>query len=79
MCTDAYRAALTRDFSSTAAPAPAPAPAPGQRPALVAAWLEPRIHQVSGVTLREALTPLPPATRDSLLAARAAIKATGAS
>jgi len=29
MCTDAYRAALTRDFSSTASPAPAPA----QRPA----------------------------------------------
>jgi 3-methyladenine DNA glycosylase AlkD len=41
-----------------------------KRPALVAAWLEPRIHQVSGVTLREALKPLPPATRDSLLAAR---------
>ena len=41
-----------------------------KRPALVAGWLAPRIHQVSGVTLREALKPLPPATRDSLLAAR---------
>ena len=29
MCTDAYREALTRAFSSTASPAPAPAPAPG--------------------------------------------------
>ncbi|MGA2826028.1 MAG: DNA alkylation repair protein, partial [Streptosporangiaceae bacterium] len=48
-----------------------------KRPALVADWLEPRILQVSGVTLREALKPLPPATRDSLLAARDAIKATG--
>ena len=26
MCTDAYREALTRDFSSTASPAPTPAP-----------------------------------------------------
>ena len=41
-----------------------------KRPALVAHWLAPRIHQVSGVTLREALKPLPPPTRDSLLAAR---------
>ena len=42
-----------------------------KRPDLVAAWLEPRIRQLSGVTLREALKPLPPPTRDSLLAARA--------
>jgi 3-methyladenine DNA glycosylase AlkD len=41
-----------------------------KRPALVADWLAPRIHQMSGVTLREALKPLPPPTRDSLLAAR---------
>jgi 3-methyladenine DNA glycosylase AlkD len=41
-----------------------------KRPALVTAWLEPRIRQLSGVTLREALKPLPPPTRDSLLAAR---------
>ena len=33
MCTDAYREALTRDFSSTAPPAPAPASESGQRPA----------------------------------------------
>ncbi len=41
-----------------------------KRPGLVAAWLEPRIHQLSGVTLREALKPLPPPTRDFLLATR---------
>ena len=41
-----------------------------KRPALVAGWLAPRIQKVSGVTLRQALKPLPPATRDSLLAAR---------
>lgn len=41
-----------------------------KRPALVADWLALRIHQMSGVTLREALKPLPPPTRDSLLAAR---------
>jgi len=33
MCTDAYREALTRDFSSTASSAPAPAPVPDQRQA----------------------------------------------
>ncbi len=33
MCTDAYREALTRAFSSTPALTPAPAPAPSQRPA----------------------------------------------
>jgi hypothetical protein len=32
-CTDAYREALTRDFSSRASPAPTPAPAPSQRQA----------------------------------------------
>jgi len=41
-----------------------------KRPALVAGWLA-RITLVSGVTLREALKPLPPGTRQSLLAARA--------
>ena len=35
MCTDAYREALTRDFSSTvsSAPTPTPTPAPSQRQA----------------------------------------------
>lgn len=32
-CTDAYRAALIRDLSSTASPAPASAPVEGQRQA----------------------------------------------
>ena len=41
-----------------------------KRPALVAEWLAPRIGQVSGVTLREAIKPLPTETRDSLLARR---------
>jgi len=40
-----------------------------RRPDLVAAWLEPRISQVSGVTLREAVKPLPPETAARLLAA----------
>ena len=40
-----------------------------RRPDLVAAWLEPRIAQVSGVTLREAVKPLPPETAARLLAA----------
>jgi len=40
-----------------------------RRPDLVAAWLEPRIGQVSGVTLREAVKPLPPDTAARLLAA----------
>jgi 3-methyladenine DNA glycosylase AlkD len=31
-----------------------------RRPELVAAWLEPRAHRVSGVTMREAVKPLPP-------------------
>ena len=42
-----------------------------RRPGLVAEWLAPRIQQVSGVTLREALKPLPPETARRLLAARA--------
>jgi len=40
-----------------------------RRPDLVAAWLEPRIGQVSGVTLREAVKLLPPETAARLLAA----------
>jgi 3-methyladenine DNA glycosylase AlkD len=40
-----------------------------RRPELVAAWLAPRIHRASGVTVREAVKPLPPAQREELLAA----------
>ena len=40
-----------------------------RRPDLVAAWLEPCIGRVSGVTLREAVKPLPPETAARLLAA----------
>jgi 3-methyladenine DNA glycosylase AlkD len=40
-----------------------------RRPDLVAAWLAPRIRRASGVTVREAVKPLPPAQRDELLAA----------
>lgn len=43
-----------------------------RRPGLVAGWLAPRIRQVSGVTLREALKPLPADTAHRLLAARQA-------
>jgi 3-methyladenine DNA glycosylase AlkD len=39
-----------------------------RRPELVAAWLAPRVHRASGVTMREAVKPLPPATRDALMA-----------
>jgi 3-methyladenine DNA glycosylase AlkD len=42
-----------------------------RRPELVATWLEPRAHRASGVTLREAVKPLPPEVADRLLAARA--------
>ena len=42
-----------------------------RRPELVAAWLAPRAHRASGVTLREAAKPLPPEVREQLLAARA--------
>jgi 3-methyladenine DNA glycosylase AlkD len=41
-----------------------------RRPELVAAWLAPRAHRASGVTMREAVKPLAPAVRDGLLAAR---------
>jgi 3-methyladenine DNA glycosylase AlkD len=40
-----------------------------RRPGLVAGWLIPRAAQASGVTVREAAKPLPPAQRDELLAA----------
>jgi 3-methyladenine DNA glycosylase AlkD len=40
-----------------------------RRPALVAQWLEPRAHRASGVTIREAVKPLPPDVRDQLMAA----------
>jgi 3-methyladenine DNA glycosylase AlkD len=40
-----------------------------RRPDLVAAWLTPRIGRASGVTVREAVKPLPPAEREQLLAA----------
>jgi 3-methyladenine DNA glycosylase AlkD len=40
-----------------------------RRPDLVADWLAPRIHRASGVTVREAVKPLPPAQRDALVAA----------
>jgi 3-methyladenine DNA glycosylase AlkD len=39
-----------------------------KRPELVAEWLGPRVHRASGVTVREAVKPLPPAVRDTLLA-----------
>jgi 3-methyladenine DNA glycosylase AlkD len=39
-----------------------------RRPQLVARWLEPRLGRVSGVTLREAVKPLPAGARDALLA-----------
>jgi 3-methyladenine DNA glycosylase AlkD len=41
-----------------------------KRPSLVADWLRPRVQRASGVTLREAVKPLPPETRDQLLAGR---------
>jgi hypothetical protein len=40
-----------------------------KRPDLVADWLTPRAHRASGVTVREAAKPLPPAQRDALLTA----------
>ncbi len=42
-----------------------------RRPEMVAAWLEPRAARASGVTLREAVKPLPPEVAARLLAARA--------
>jgi 3-methyladenine DNA glycosylase AlkD len=41
-----------------------------KRPDLVSDWLRPRIRRASGVTVREAVRHLPPADRESLLAAR---------
>ncbi len=43
-----------------------------KRPEVVADWLKPRLHLLSGVTLREAVKPLPAELRDALLPARAA-------
>jgi 3-methyladenine DNA glycosylase AlkD len=39
-----------------------------RQPDLVTQWLAPRLHRVSGVTIREAVKPLPPPLRDQLLA-----------
>jgi 3-methyladenine DNA glycosylase AlkD len=39
-----------------------------RRPALVAEWLAPRVHRASGVTMREAVKPLPPDIREQLMA-----------
>jgi 3-methyladenine DNA glycosylase AlkD len=38
-----------------------------RRPELVAAWLAPRVHRASGVTVREAVKPLAPGIRCRLL------------
>ena len=38
-----------------------------RQPDLVAAWLEPRLHRVSGVTIREAVKYLPADRRDALM------------
>jgi 3-methyladenine DNA glycosylase AlkD len=38
-----------------------------RRPDLVAAWLAPRVHRASGVTVREAVKPLAPGVRGQLL------------
>jgi hypothetical protein len=40
-----------------------------KRPAEVAAWLAPRTHRASGVTMREAVRRLPAADRERLMAA----------
>jgi 3-methyladenine DNA glycosylase AlkD len=42
-----------------------------QRPELVADWLEPRAHRAAGLTVREAVKPLPEDDRERVLAARA--------
>jgi 3-methyladenine DNA glycosylase AlkD len=39
-----------------------------RRPQLVAEWLAPRVDRASGVTMREAVKPLPADLRDRLLA-----------
>jgi 3-methyladenine DNA glycosylase AlkD len=41
-----------------------------RRPRLVADWLEPRAHRAAGLTIREAVKPLPAEDRDRILAAR---------
>ena len=38
-----------------------------RRPALVAHWLGPRVHLASGVTVREAVKPLPAQMRTALM------------
>jgi 3-methyladenine DNA glycosylase AlkD len=43
-----------------------------RRPDLVAGWLAPRAARASGVTMREAVKPLPPAVAQTLMAAYAA-------
>jgi 3-methyladenine DNA glycosylase AlkD len=43
-----------------------------RRPDLVADWLAPRAARASGVTMREAVKPLPPETARVLMAAYAA-------
>jgi 3-methyladenine DNA glycosylase AlkD len=39
-----------------------------RRPELVAVWLAPRVHLASGITVREAVKPLAPGTREMLMA-----------
>ena len=39
-----------------------------RRPEMVAQWLAPRIHLASGITVREAVKPLAPGTREMLMA-----------
>jgi 3-methyladenine DNA glycosylase AlkD len=48
-----------------------------RRPEMVAAWLEPRAHRVSGITMREAVKPLSPEVAARLLAARAGQRGRG--
>lgn len=43
-----------------------------KRPQLVADWLEPRAHRAAGLTVREAVKPLPPRDRERILAAHKA-------
>jgi 3-methyladenine DNA glycosylase AlkD len=42
-----------------------------RQPQLVADWLEPRAHRAAGLTVREAVKPMPSDDRDRVLAARA--------
>ena len=49
-----------------------------QQPERVAAWVGPRTHRMSGVTIREAVKKLPPATSDAFLAAYRAKEPAGA-